>query len=250
MRIMTYNVLDGGLGRIDPLAEVILAQEPDVLCLQEVTDESRLDQLNARLGMHVSLGRPTTPGDRPSMAVAILTREPVEWHQAIYLSPDRSALRVDFKKPKLSVVTLHLTGRATRTAEATRLEQWARLQVATAFLQHPSLLCGDFNAQPPAEDVDATQLRDQDAAHLERDGAPTVPQRLYPAVVAAGWVDVAAKLGTAKPTFTAERPALRYDHVFANAAAEPLVTACAVVESRLARFASDHLPVVADLTLA
>ena len=33
MRLVSYNILDGGEGRADPLAEVIEAQRPDVIGL-------------------------------------------------------------------------------------------------------------------------------------------------------------------------------------------------------------------------
>ena len=35
MRICSYNILDGGEGRADPLAEVILAQRPDIVAIVE-----------------------------------------------------------------------------------------------------------------------------------------------------------------------------------------------------------------------
>ena len=37
MRIVSYNILDGGEGRADPLAEVIEAQRPEVVALVGVT---------------------------------------------------------------------------------------------------------------------------------------------------------------------------------------------------------------------
>ena len=37
LRLMTYNILDGGLGRIDPLAEVIRHVNPDVVACPRPT---------------------------------------------------------------------------------------------------------------------------------------------------------------------------------------------------------------------
>src|SRR5215207_6304826 len=51
MRIFSYNILDGGEGRADPLGEVIEAQNADVVALVEATDLTVLDRLARRLGM-------------------------------------------------------------------------------------------------------------------------------------------------------------------------------------------------------
>ena len=50
MRIVSYNILDGGEGRADPLAEVIEAQRPDVVALVEATDLTVIERIARRLG--------------------------------------------------------------------------------------------------------------------------------------------------------------------------------------------------------
>src|SRR5690242_6373075 len=51
MRIVSYNILDGGEGRADPLAEVILAQKPDVVAVVEAENNEVLTRLAKRLNM-------------------------------------------------------------------------------------------------------------------------------------------------------------------------------------------------------
>src|SRR5690349_19589705 len=51
VRIVSYNILDGGEGRADPLAEVIEAQRADVVCLVEATDLSVIERIANRLKM-------------------------------------------------------------------------------------------------------------------------------------------------------------------------------------------------------
>ena len=41
MRIVSYNILDGGVGRADPIAEVLLAQRPDVVGLVEADERQK-----------------------------------------------------------------------------------------------------------------------------------------------------------------------------------------------------------------
>src|SRR5438094_5383527 len=49
MRIISYNILDGGEGRADPLGEVIEAQRADVVALVEATDLSVVERIANRL---------------------------------------------------------------------------------------------------------------------------------------------------------------------------------------------------------
>src|SRR5918992_885674 len=51
MRIVSYNILDGGEGRADPLAEVIEAQRPDVVALVEAEDLTVVARIARRLKM-------------------------------------------------------------------------------------------------------------------------------------------------------------------------------------------------------
>src|SRR3954465_8241228 len=51
MRIVSYNILNGGEGRADPLAEVIIAQRPDVVVLVEADQLPVVERIAARLKM-------------------------------------------------------------------------------------------------------------------------------------------------------------------------------------------------------
>src|SRR5215207_11652246 len=68
MRIVSYNILDGGEGRADPLAEVIEAQRPDVVALVEATDLTVIERIAKRLGFDYV----HAPGN--TQASALLTR--------------------------------------------------------------------------------------------------------------------------------------------------------------------------------
>ena len=51
MRILTYNIMDGGEGRADPIAEVIEAQRADIVTLTEAIDHSVVERIANRLKM-------------------------------------------------------------------------------------------------------------------------------------------------------------------------------------------------------
>ena len=51
MKIMAYNILEGGEGRIDPLAEVIRLADADVVMVAEAWDDGLFHRLADRVGM-------------------------------------------------------------------------------------------------------------------------------------------------------------------------------------------------------
>src|SRR3954469_4201024 len=71
MRLFSYNILDGGEGRADPLAEVIEAQRPDIVALIEADFPWALERIAARLKMDFI----HAPGKKGS--VALLSRWPI-----------------------------------------------------------------------------------------------------------------------------------------------------------------------------
>src|SRR5438046_3331481 len=71
MRLVSYNILDGGEGRADPLAEVIEAQRRDIVALVEADFMWALERIAARLKMDFI----HAPGKKSS--VALLSRWPI-----------------------------------------------------------------------------------------------------------------------------------------------------------------------------
>lgn len=67
VRVASLNLMSGGVGRADPIAEVLLAQESDVLALSQAVDDDVFNRLRNRLSMHaVRFG-----------GVALLSRGPI-----------------------------------------------------------------------------------------------------------------------------------------------------------------------------
>ena len=57
LRILSYNILKGGVGRETPLAAVISACEPDVVILQEAYRPAVVEQLADDVRIRIT-GRP------------------------------------------------------------------------------------------------------------------------------------------------------------------------------------------------
>src|SRR3954467_1809260 len=71
MRVFSYNILDGGEGRADPLAEVIEAQRADCVALIEADNSDVLERISKRLKMDLIVAQGTRH------AVALLSRLPI-----------------------------------------------------------------------------------------------------------------------------------------------------------------------------
>src|SRR5438876_11722841 len=68
MRLISYNTLDGGEGRADPLAEIVIAQRADIVALLECDNTDVLNRIAARLSMDF------VHGQGKKHAAAILSR--------------------------------------------------------------------------------------------------------------------------------------------------------------------------------
>ena len=76
LRLLSYNIREGGTGRADDLAEVIDAAAPDVVALEEAVDPAVVRRLAALGGFRYW-------GARRAHSTAFLSRVPVlrhEWH--------------------------------------------------------------------------------------------------------------------------------------------------------------------------
>src|SRR5205809_5157300 len=98
MRLVSYNILDGGEGRADPLAEVILAQKPDIVALAEADDPEVLARIGKRLNMDY------VHGEGRKSAAALFSRWPIRD------SINHAALTKKISKAFLEVTVLHPSG--------------------------------------------------------------------------------------------------------------------------------------------
>jgi endonuclease/exonuclease/phosphatase family metal-dependent hydrolase/glycosyltransferase involved in cell wall biosynthesis len=241
LRVMTYNVhscigLDGKLSP-ERIARVIGRYEPDIVALQE------LEMTRARTG---SIDQPHLIAKElemryhfhPSMRVeeeqygnAILSRYPIELLHAGGLpgifnrlgQEPRGALwvRLEVGGKKVQIINTHfglIPAERRRQVEALMSEEWLNHSQCCS----PLILCGDFNALPNS----------------------FVCQRLSQSLK-----DVQLELEHHQPlsTWSSQYPLGRIDHVFVSPPIK--VIGVKVGESKLARSASDHLPLIVDLEL-
>ena len=240
VRVLTYNIhacvgMDGELAP-ERIARVLSQTGADVICLQELDvnrkrsghqDQARqiADLLDMDFHFH-----PAWHIEGERFSNAILTHFPLQLvraeglHQQQENRSKRGAVWVEVELPsgaRLQVISAHLSiypKEQLRQAEEL-YEEW----VQPAEGRGPVVLCGDFNARP------ASAAYRFLAGHMQ---------------------DVETSTGRARhqSTYFSPRPVTRLDHIFVNAAALPLN--CQVISSRLAQEASDHLPLMTDLSVS
>ncbi|MGI4788655.1 MAG: endonuclease/exonuclease/phosphatase family protein [Janthinobacterium lividum] len=223
MRVMTYNIR-GGLGMdgrrsTERIAEVILAQDADIVCLQEVHQRlpqsafvDQPKQLEKFLGQTVTFQANLRLGIG-GYGLAVISRYPVGTVQNHLLPSVREQrgvleVRLDTQNGPVIVFCTHfgLNGEE-------RVKQAARLAELVEGAAYPVIVCGDFNERPDAAGIQTllaqTGLNDADANQ----------NRL---------------------TYPTNALEARIDYVFSS----PVLTPGQV--SVIAADASDHLPIVAE----
>jgi len=225
--VATYNVHrwtgHNGRSRPDPARAcfVISELDADVIALQEVLrpfgGSDPLEALADRLGLHVAFAA-TRRHRLGELGNAILSRSPIGSVFVLDLSYSRierrlaMAAQLPFRGGVLDIVATHLAlGDRTRHRQVRSLLDHPRLQAG------PTLLLGDLNAWRRCKATRA--LDDELGSHAERE---------WPA------------------SFPAARPVLALDRIYSRGARILDITTHA---SPAARRASDHLPVIARVSL-
>jgi endonuclease/exonuclease/phosphatase family metal-dependent hydrolase len=239
LRIMTYNVHRcvgrDGVFSADRIAAAIDEQEPDVVGLQELDlDRARVERPHQVA--HIAgvlkmdwLFHPAHVERDEHFGDALLSRYPMELVRAAVLPtlPNRprmerrSALWVNlhWDVHAVQVITTHLglyPREQLAQAEALLRADW----LGHPLCKPPVVLCGDLNAVPGTRTYRRLRTRLRDP----------FPWGSWP-------------LGT----FPSGCPLLRLDHVLLSA--NWIVHRADVPRTRLTRVASDHLPVVVDVSL-
>jgi endonuclease/exonuclease/phosphatase family metal-dependent hydrolase len=250
---VSYNILDGGVGRADPLGEVLQAQQADAIVLVEADDPDVVTRIANRLKMDYV----TAPG--ASHSVSILSRWTIEQsinHALLADHPPRCLLEATLATPaglKLPIFALHLSPRAGEVDEQKREVELATLLSITEPLRRanrPHVLAGDFNANAPDQHIDIDKAKESTRNAYKANGR-TIPRRVIAKLLDTGYTDTLhAVLGNyvhTLATFTTHEPQQRVDYIFTHGLAREAITAAWVEQDRLAQFASDHYPVAAEI---
>jgi endonuclease/exonuclease/phosphatase family metal-dependent hydrolase len=243
LRLLTYNIRYGGVGRVDALAEVVARSAPDVVVLQEATRPEVVARLAAAAGMPVWAAH-------PGHSVAFMSRTPLrhQWHRP---PPSRRAfLELSPEGESWRIFGVHLSAVHSNWTERRRVRELRAVLAGIAAHQHGfHVVTGDFNTIAPGETLDLRKLPPRLRAFVYVTGR-TIRWETIQIMLDASYVDGYRSLHPADPglTFPAGDPHVRLDYVFLPSPFAPRLKSCTVVNGTPAtRAASDHLPVLADL---
>lgn len=158
-RVMSYNILSGGIDRVDPLLAIIGSRKPDLIGLIEATDDGVVQRLAEQLGMDYRLSGRTKA--KEAQQGALLTRLPIRSTTTHIngILTKQPLLEVCVELPdgqELTVFVTHLTASFSRGWRANlqrRREIKAILRKLAQRQGTPHLLMGDFNSIAPGERV-------------------------------------------------------------------------------------------------
>ena len=245
-RLLTYNILHGGGGRVDAIAQVINACAPDLVLLQEATNPANVERLAIATGMED--GRTFQ-----RQSLGYLSRKKVSFFQWIRPRISRHAfLEVVPAGDELRVFGVHLSAVHAAWTERRRvLELHALLKSIDQHREGFHVLTGDFNTVAPGEEFNTDKLPFRLKPLIWLSGG-SVRWRTIQTVLDAGYVDAFKLKNPTDPgmTLPTNDPHIRLDYVFVPHAHSTRVMACEVFRHSAAVGASDHFPVVADLHVA
>jgi exodeoxyribonuclease-3 len=254
MRLLTYNIREGGLGREEQIAEVIKAAKPDVVALQEATHPASIQRI-ARLGDF------KYSGSRPSHSTGFLSHVPVinyEWR----LPPKtrHALLEVVLGDDQPRLFVLHLRAWFSKWSERQRARELRGLldgiseqlkKEKNSFAFH--VLAGDFNALAPGEKFDTSPMPAWIRGMVwisGRDIARSTIEMMRDDGYAEAWRTLHSDLEKDPGhTFPVWNPHTRLDYVFTPAPFASRFKECEVRKSPdVVKTASDHFPLLVDIS--
>jgi endonuclease/exonuclease/phosphatase family metal-dependent hydrolase len=219
IRVLSYNVHGLGDDR-DALASVVRTLAPDLVFVQEAPRRFRWRARCAALAH--SFGMIYAAGGLPALGNLIVTNQRVRVHETwclrYPLTPGRHMRGAAFARCSVGRVPFVAVGSHLATDDGERPSQARLLKAAMAGLDAPVVLGCDLNDTAAGESWHA---------------------------LAGGLTDAGA--AGDQPTFSVNRPSRRIDAIMVDPRCR--VERFDVIDSAAVRRASDHFPIVGDISL-
>lgn len=250
MRIVSYNILDGGLGRADPLAQVIEAQQPDVVGLVEADDEAVVRRIARRLGM--DWVRAAGNGH----ALAILSRLPIVQtinHAPIQPGLSRGLLQawIQAGQSQIELSLTHLHPYATEADEDRRLDELELIFPHLDDKPAVQVFMGDFNSNSPIQLIDPQRCKPSTRKVWEANGSQ-LPRKVIQSILNRGFMDSLEvfdpQSARSAGTFSTQFPGQRVDYIFLRGIERHTIRSAWIEQDRLAKYASDHFPIGVEIS--
>jgi len=245
LRLLSYNIRHGGVGREQPIAAVINACKADVVVLQEAVRPDIVQRLAALCGMpHF--------GALSDQSVAYMSRLAVSaarWHRVPFAR--RHYLELALSTPgDPRIYGVHLSAIHSNATERRRLYEITSVMSSIAAGERAfHVIVGDFNTLAPGESLDLGKLPLRLRAIAWVTGRK-IRWRTIQLMVDRGYVDVYRRLHPSGEAFTFPTwdPHVRLDYLFTPKEHAARITRCDVIrDTPQIPAASDHFPLLSEI---
>ena len=248
LRLLSYNIRFGGVGREDAIAEAIKTVAPDLVVFQEATHPHVISRIASITGYPFWAAR-----ERHS--IGYLSRQEIAYHEWHYPAGARHSFLelVPLAGKESRVFGLHLSARFSKWDERRRAREIRAL--LDGIKRHQDgfhILVGDYNTLAPGEELELDKLPAWLRALIWISGRKLQRDTIQVALDA-GYLDCYRMLHKEDKgyTFPTWDPHVRLDYAFAPKAFADRVLKCEVVTEPAAmmKAGSDHLPLLVELDL-
>jgi endonuclease/exonuclease/phosphatase family metal-dependent hydrolase len=246
VRLLTYNIRYGGVGRVRLLADVVGDCAPDVVVLQEAHQPTVVKELAAATGM-------TVWAADPGHSVAFMSRIAIahhEWHRP--RDSRRAYLEIVPAGTEFRIFGLHLSAVHSNWTERRRVRELRAVLAGIQRHQHGfHVLAGDFNTIAPGATLDIRKLPPRLQAVVWLTGRK-IRWETIQIMLDASYLDAYRVRHLDDPGFTFPTwdPHVRLDYAFLPQAWASRFSSCEVMDRHpSAAKASDHLPLSIELDL-
>lgn len=253
MKLMTYNIFDGGQERLPFILEAVKKESPDYLTINEangfnVDDEKILREFAEKVNLpHYDI---SLSGEY-DYHVAVFSKYPFKKVQKLK-SLMRACLVVELETElgEISIASFHLTP----YTEDLRLPEIDLVLKSQTGIKN-SILMGDMNSLSKADQYDSSIIKDFNDTQIKKyttDG--NLRFDVTEKILSAGYHDCALELKRNKdntvPTLLNEDSAhghMRLDYIFLSKSLLPCLGKYRVIKNELTDKASDHYPVTVEV---
>jgi endonuclease/exonuclease/phosphatase family metal-dependent hydrolase len=247
LRLLSYNIRFGGLGREQSIAETIVAAAPDLVVFQEATHPEVIERI-------AEVTKFPFWAARRNHSIGFLSRQEVDYHEWHYPAGARhSFLEIIPAGSNARVFGLHLSARFSKWDERRRTREIRSLLEGIKRHQNGfHVLVGDFNTLAPGEALNLDRMPAWIRALIWISGRKLQRETIQ-LMLDAGYNDGYRMLNAEDKgyTFPTWDPHVRLDYVFVpETFASRLVNSEVITEPKeRIKAASDHCPLLAELKL-
>lgn len=244
LKILSYNIKLGGVGREEPIASVINVDAPDIVILQEATRPHSVRRI-------AELTRMPTVICEPGRSVACITRLAVKSHRYVRpLFSQHAFLEIVPNDIEMRFFGVHLSAVHAAWTERRRVRELRSMLAAirdAADTFH--IIAGDFNTLAPNEALDVTRLPYRLRVLVWLSGG-RIRWQTIAIMLGANYIDSFRTLESTDPgyTFPTWEPHVRLDYAFLPKPNSDRLISCQVAaEAPEVKRASDHFPLRVEL---